>query len=131
MPAGMPRCLSGVLSLPAGVWFVGGAGGAVPVFGNGAGTGSGTVAVAAGSAAATPGAQIAAPIAATRLQDRAIAARRMIGAIAIRPDFAGRCGAIIPLPPMRCIRTPRYARPVTHDPPETSFAKCALWQIHD
>jgi hypothetical protein len=104
-----------------------GAGGAaLPVFGSGAGTGSGIFSLAAGSAEAEDAPSVAKAIAATIAQHKPIMAQRRIGATAIRPDLARRLGAMIPLPPMRCIRTPRYARS-----PETNFAKCALWQIRD
>src|SRR5215472_4331189 len=104
-----------------------GAGGAaLPVFGSGAGTGSGIFSFAAGSAEAEDAPSVAKAIAATIAQHKPIMARRRIGATAIRPDIARRLGAMIPLPPMRCIRTPRYARS-----PETNFAKCTLWQIRD
>src|SRR5215472_2322203 len=104
-----------------------GAGGAaLPVFGSGAGTGSGIFSLAAGSAEAEDAPSVAKAIAATIAQHKPIMARRRIGATAIRPDIARRLGAMIPLPPMRCIRTPRYARS-----PETNFAKCSLWQIRD
>src|SRR6516165_6026105 len=102
------------------------AGGAVPVFGNGAGTGSGTFSLTTGSAEAEDATGIATKIAATIMQHKPITARQGIGTTAIRPDLVGRFGAIIPLPPVRSIRTPRYARP-----PETNLAKCALWQIRD
>src|SRR5215469_10031660 len=87
-----------------------GAGGAaLPVFGSGAGTGSGIFSLAAGSAEAEDAPSVAKAIAATIAQHKPIMARRRIGATAIRPDIARRLGAMIPLPPMRCIRTPRYA----------------------
>ena len=101
-------------------------GGAVPVFGNGAGTGSGTFSLTTGSAEAEDATGIATKIAATIMQHKPITARQGIGTTAIRPDLVGRFSAIIPLPPVRSIRTPRYARP-----PETNLAKCALWQIRD
>src|SRR5215469_12697301 len=104
-----------------------GAGGAaLPVFGSGAGTGSGIFSFAAGSAEAEDAPSVAKAIAATIVQHKPIMAWRRIGATAIRPDIARRLRAMIPLPPMRCIRTPRYARS-----PETNFAKCTLWQIRD
>jgi len=111
-----------------GVWRVSVAGlaaaggGAVPVFGNGAGTGSGTFSLTAGLATAQHVAKIVTTIAATILQHRPIAVRRILGAIAIRPDLAGRFGAIIPSPPDALC---------THALPETTLAKCALWQIRD
>src|SRR6516165_5838764 len=90
-------------------------GGAVPVFGNGAGTGSGTFPLPTGSAEAEDATGIATgiatTIAATIVQHKPITARQRMGATAIRPDLVGRFGAIIPLPPMRSVRTPRYARP--------------------
>src|SRR5215469_8789931 len=77
-----------------GVWRVSVAGlaaaggGAVPVFGNGAGTGSGTFSLTARLATAQHVAKIVTTIAATILQHRPIAVRRILGAIAIRPDLA-------------------------------------------
>jgi hypothetical protein len=75
-------------------------GGAVPVFGKGAGTGNGTFSLTAGSADAPVAATIGTAIAAakaTKPQHKTVAARRRSGAIAIRPDLARRFGAIIPL----------------------------------
>jgi hypothetical protein len=106
------------------------AGGELPVFGNGAGTGSGTFSLTAGSAKVGDTTTSAMPTARMALAHK-ITAWRAAGAIAIRPDLAGRCGAMIPLPPMRSVRTPRYASPVTQSPAETNLAKCALWQIRD
>src|SRR5215469_4645947 len=83
-----------------GVSAAGLAGGAVPVFGWGAGVGSGTFPVATGSARAEAAIKLAAIKTPPQMP---IAARRTLGASAIRPeivrpDFAGRVGAIIPLP---------------------------------
>src|SRR6516162_6770821 len=86
-------------------------GGAVPVFGNGAGTGSGTFPLPTGSAEAEDATGIATTIVATIVQHKPITARQRMGATAIRPDLVGRFGAIIPL-----CRSALYARPVTHDP---------------
>src|SRR5262249_44680027 len=80
--------------------------GAVPVFGNGAGTGSGTFSLTTGSAEAENTPKVATAIATMAPQQKPIMTRQRIGAIAIRPELAGRLDAIIPLPPMRCTRTP-------------------------
>src|SRR6516164_3879513 len=110
----------------AGLAAVAAGGAALPVFGSGAGIGSGIFSLTAGSAAEAEGApRVARAVAATIAQHKPITPRQRIGATAIRPDPASRLGAIFPLPPMRCIRTPRLR------PPETIFAKCALWQIRD
>src|SRR6516164_6542816 len=97
-------------SLP-GLAAVAAGGAALPVFGNGAGNGSGIFSLTAGSAAETEGApRVAKAVAATIAQHKPITPRQRIGATAIRPDLARRLSAIFPLPPMCCIRTPRYAR---------------------
>src|SRR6516162_6625756 len=95
----------------AGLAAVAAGGAALPVFGSGAGIGSGIFSLTAGSAAEAEGApRVARAVAATIAQHKPITPRQRIGATAIRPDLATRLSAIFPLPPMRCIRTPRYAR---------------------
>src|SRR6516162_7262710 len=110
----------------AGLAAAAAGGAALLVFGSGAGIGSGIFSLTVGSAAEADGApRVARAVAATIAQHKLITPRQRIGATAIRLDLARRLGAIFPLPPMRFIRTPRLR------PPETIFAKCALWQIRD
>src|SRR6516164_6389821 len=110
----------------AGLAAVAAGGAALPVFGSGAGIGSGIFSLTAGSAAEAEGApRVARAVAATIAQHKPITPRQRIGATAIRPDLARRLSAIFPLPAMRC-NTHAPLRP-----PETNFAKCALWQIRD
>src|SRR6516165_6830117 len=94
----------------AGLAAVAAGGAALPVFGSGAGIGSGIFSLTAGSAAEAEGSPRVARAVATIAQHKPITPRQRIGATAIRPDLATRLSAIFPLPPMRCIRTPRYAR---------------------
>jgi hypothetical protein len=133
--AGLAAAAAGGAALPV---FGMAAGGALPVFGNGAGTGSGTFSLTAGSAKVGEPTRTGVPMTRRTLQHKT--AWRAAGAIAIRPDLAGRWCAMIPLPPLRSVRTPRYAAPlrkpyyaspVTQVLPETDLAKCALWQIRD